>query len=260
MSMLYCLVYNAIFILISRDIVYCLLTNCTHERPYHHDDVRLPSHVIPFHYRLFFDVNMTQKDVRGNATIDILILQKTKFIVVHYKGDDLTQSLLLDDNKKVIPQTCQFKDARKEHYVIWFNEEIPSGIYQLRFEFNYRLRSRYNGFYYVDYRTNSGEKKRGAFTQFQSTDARRAVPCFDEPALKATFEVTIATDIEYEAISNMPVAVTWFNSRKSKRYTKFARTPHMQVIPIFIVFILYISSDRFLTFLIIFSLYIHSSL
>jgi len=63
------------------------------------------------------------------------------------------------------------------------------------------------GFYRSSYTAEDGSKKMIAVTQFESTDARRAFPCWDEPAMKATFDVTlcIPSSSNSIALSNMPV-------------------------------------------------------
>ncbi len=66
----------------------------------------------------------------------------------------------------------------------------PGKNYHLRLSFNGELNDKMNGFYRTSYFVN-GQKHWGAATQFEATDARRAFPCLDEPALKARFRVTL---------------------------------------------------------------------
>jgi aminopeptidase 2 len=63
------------------------------------------------------------------------------------------------------------------------------------------------GFYRSSYKdSETGETRYLATTQMEPTDARRAFPCFDEPALKATYEVTLIADKKYTCLSNMDVS------------------------------------------------------
>ena len=50
---------------------------------------------------------------------------------------------------------------------------------------------------------SGGESKYAAVTQFAPTDARRCFPCWDEPALKATFGISLSFAKHLIAISNM---------------------------------------------------------
>lgn len=61
------------------------------------------------------------------------------------------------------------------------------------------------GLYRSKYVNEKGEETYAAVTQFESTDARRCFPCWDEPALKATFDISLTVPKDLVALSNMPV-------------------------------------------------------
>lgn len=82
-------------------------------------------------------------------------------------------------------------DEEREFLIIHMNESLAVGkVYLLNIEYTGYLRDNLKGFYrssYTDEKTNTTEYL--ATTQFQISDARRAFPCFDEPAIKAKFKV-----------------------------------------------------------------------
>ena len=117
-------------------------------------------------------------------------------------------------------------DAEAERATLRFPSPIPAGQAVLRTAFTGVLNDQLCGFYRSRYTDADGAERHLAATQFEATDARRAFPCWDEPAAKAAFEVTLVVPEELEAVSNMPVARTEAapNGRKA---VAFERTPPM---------------------------------
>ena len=97
-------------------------------------------------------------------------------------------------------------DAKKETLIIKASKKI-SGKLKICLEFVGVLNDRLLGFYRSKYKDISGKTKYLATTQFEAADASRAFPCWDEPAVKATFDVSILVEKHMTAISNMPEKV-----------------------------------------------------
>nr|MCS5669465.1 M1 family metallopeptidase [Dehalococcoidia bacterium] len=107
-----------------------------------------------------------------------------------------------------------------------FGETIQPGDARLEMVFTGELNDKLIGFYRSEYTSQDGETRYLATTQFEPTDARRAFPCWDEPAKKATFEVTLVFSDEYQAVSNTPVVEEAVPGPGLKS-VRFAETPIM---------------------------------
>ena len=100
--------------------------------------------------------------------------------------------------------------------------ELPAGPADIHIRYTGMLNDKLRGFY-----LSKANGRNYAVTQFESTDARRAFPSFDEPAFKATFSVTLTIDQRDTAISNG----RWSRTRRDRvpgRHTlTFSETPKM---------------------------------
>ena len=133
---------------------------------------------------LSFKTNPSNKFVLNCAEIKINkchILSKSKTIDTKFKLDPKNESLSITTQKKI------------------------SGKIKLCIEYTGILNDRLLGFYRSKYMDSNGNTKYLATTQFEAADARRAFPCWDEPATKATFDVSLLVEKNFMAISNMPV-------------------------------------------------------
>lgn len=115
---------------------------------------------------------------------------------------------------------------------ISFDKSIPAGSKaKLTHTFTGTLNDKMAGFYRSTFKDKDGNTKYIASTQMEPTDARRAFPCFDEPALKAEYTVTLVADKGLTCLSNMDVAsekeITSEMSGAKKNAVTFNKTPLM---------------------------------
>ena len=90
---------------------------------------------------------------------------------------------------------------------ISFEKAIPAGQKaQITLHFTGYLNDKMAGFYRSSYKDKDAKTKYIATTQMEPTDARRAFPCFDEPALKAEYTITLIADTHHTCLSNMDQA------------------------------------------------------
>ncbi|CAL4078622.1 unnamed protein product, partial [Meganyctiphanes norvegica] len=178
-------------------------------------DVRLPRALIPHHYKVrlqpfingdytikgLIGIVMECKEPANNVSLHIAdIITKNETIKLHPSNNLRGEGLAIKQH---------VFDKEREFYVAHLAAPLEVGKnYTLIMEFEGLLNDNLRGFYRSFYTDKFGVKKRIATTQFQVTDARRAFPCFDEPALKASFDVTIGRQTNMTAISNMPLKKT----------------------------------------------------
>ena len=95
---------------------------------------------------------------------------------------------------------------------------------QLFMGFTGILNDKLRGFYRSEYTLPDGSKRVMATTQFEAPDARRAFPCWDEPAHKAKFEISLVIPEHLTAISNMPI-VSETPQASGTKLVRFADPP-----------------------------------
>lgn len=127
-----------------------------------------------------------------------------KTIVLNSLDLDIFNPVLQSGSKTIIPATTNIS-IQDETVTFSFDDSIAPGSYTLSMSFKGELNDKMKGLYRSKYTNDEGEERHAAVTQFEATDARRCFPCWDEPALKATFDISLIVPENLVALSNMPV-------------------------------------------------------
>ncbi|KAK7075270.1 hypothetical protein SK128_014550 [Halocaridina rubra] len=172
--------------------------------------VILPKTLKPLHYDVWLQPFINGNfSIYGRAIIEFEVLAPTYHVILHMT-DIITknESTRLIDNasKREIVILQQLYVPTRNLYIAHLEEKLEAGrSFILSLEFKGTLGEQPRGFYRSSYKKENGHTSWVAATQFQSTDARRAFPCFDEPGLKATFKIFLARETHMKALSNMPL-------------------------------------------------------
>jgi puromycin-sensitive aminopeptidase len=188
--------------------------------------VMLPADVRPTRYALTLAPNLDDFTFRGEESVEIEILEPTSTIVLNCADIEIQSTTLSLSDGTVLSPVETSLDDKKETATFRFASPLPVGAADLGIEFTGGLNDRLRGFYRSKYTDQDGQERYLATTQFEATDARRAFPCWDEPALKARFKLTLSIPSDLIAISNMPL-VSETTDRTGLSSKEFAETPEM---------------------------------
>ncbi|XP_068131340.1 aminopeptidase N-like isoform X2 [Hyperolius riggenbachi] len=198
------------------------------------DQYRLPKTLVPDHYDLDLRPILEKNNeglyvFHGESIVYFKCEISTNLVIIHSDKLNYTLTVLKDSagNNIVINK---IDIVEKTNYlVLHLAENLVQGTtYTLQTAFVGELADDMAGFYRSEY-VEDGVTKIIATTQMQAALTRKAFPCFDEPALKATFNITIRHKPDYVALSNMnPISVTtetWDGQQWN--VTVFDKTPKM---------------------------------
>jgi aminopeptidase N len=160
---------------------------------------RLPKTVVPIHYAIELEPDLEKLTLAGAEVIDIEVREPTARIVLNAVNLALTTATVDDAHNAEIAL-----DPTSETATLTFPQPLAVGRHRLSIGFSARINTFGRGLYAVNYPTDNGRKQMIA-SHLEPADARRVFPCWDEPAFKATFALTVTVPRSFLAVGNMPV-------------------------------------------------------
>ncbi len=210
---------------------------------------QLPRSVVPRHYDILVRPDFASFRFSARVVVDVEVREPVDRITVHSLGLKITAAQMVDSQGRrrdaaatqgrvrfvdaVTGETSEEQfasaaalDEKSQTAVFSFGATLEEGAGKLSVEYEGSLvQPSLEGFYRSRWTDDNKADHWVATTQFEATHARRAFPCWDEPAAKATYSVSFVIDTPLTALSNM--RVTSETVKDGKKTVTFARTPLM---------------------------------
>ncbi len=163
---------------------------------------RLPENPAPEKYELTLTPDVNKSVFAGQERITLRVDKPIDKISINSVELEIQRCELIQDNGTILTPDEIIVDDSQEIATFTFSQTVKPGIHYLDIWFSGVLNDQLRGFYRSQYYSSDGEIRYIATTQFEATDARRAFPCWDDPAVKAVFNVTLVIPNDLVAVSN----------------------------------------------------------
>ena len=203
-----------------------LASDAQANEPFHFDSTpgKLPKDVVPLAYRISLTPDLGKERFAGHVSIDLEVRKATKRIVLNAADLSIRSASLSGVRRRPLHLAVQIR-AADELLQLNSAAALAPGHYVLDMDYQGQVNRSPNGLYADHYQSANGARVLLA-TQLESTDARRVFPCWDEPAFRASFQLSAVLPATFSAYSNTPI------ERREQlpdglQRVRFAATPRM---------------------------------
>ncbi len=165
------------------------------------DRYRLPRSAVPSHYELSIEPDLDGATFAGAESVTLDVLEPVDELVLNALDLSIDEAWLEGPGGARLDATATFEPGTERVRLALAGTAAP-GAWTLRARFRGVLNDKLVGFYRSTFTDDAGVEHVIATTQMEATHARQAFPCWDEPALKATFAVTLVVPGHLTALSN----------------------------------------------------------
>jgi puromycin-sensitive aminopeptidase len=165
---------------------------------------RLPRTVTPSHYAIELRLDPDAPTFDGTQDVAITVHEPVTEIALNGKDLTVNAGAVIAEDGTAVEVAKAVPDPSAGRITLELPGELAAGGYTLRLSFTGRLSDLMEGMYRSRYTDDSGDDHVIITTHFEATDARRNFPCWDEPDLKASFQMTLVVPEGMTALTNTP--------------------------------------------------------
>jgi len=169
---------------------------------------RLPRSVVPSHYEIRIEPDLRAGTFTGAETVGVTVQEPVSEIMLNAADLALREVTIRNGRGTTLRGAATLEEGTERARLV-FPQTLEPGSWRLSLTFAGVLSEKLRGFYRSMMKLAAADDGTAesvlAVTQFEATDARRAFPCWDEPAFKAVFRLTLVIEEGLTAVSNTRV-------------------------------------------------------